>query len=51
MIRALFVTCVTFAYVLLVGPPVLLYALLSGETDPIYRVGVWGCKMALWLEA
>lgn len=49
MIRALFVTCVTFAYVLLVGPPVLLYALLSGETDPIYRVGVWGCKMALWL--
>ncbi|MBZ5543922.1 MAG: 1-acyl-sn-glycerol-3-phosphate acyltransferase [Acidobacteriia bacterium] len=49
MIRALFVTSLTFAYVLLLGPPVLLYALLSGETDPIYRVGVWGCKLVLWL--
>jgi 1-acyl-sn-glycerol-3-phosphate acyltransferase len=49
MIRAVFVSCVTFAYVLLVGPPVLLYAVLSGEADPIYRVGVWGCRMALRL--
>jgi 1-acyl-sn-glycerol-3-phosphate acyltransferase len=40
---------VTFAYVLLAGPPVLLYALLRGETDLLYRVGVWGCEMALWL--
>jgi 1-acyl-sn-glycerol-3-phosphate acyltransferase len=49
MIRAFFVTSLTFAFVLLLGPPVLLYALLSGDTDPVYRVGVWGCKLALWL--
>jgi 1-acyl-sn-glycerol-3-phosphate acyltransferase len=49
MIRSLFVTSLTFIYVLLLGPPVLLYALLSGKTDPIYRVGVRGCKLALWL--
>lgn len=49
MIRALFVTCVTFAYVLLAGTPLLIYSLLSGETDAIYRIGVWGCKLALWL--
>jgi 1-acyl-sn-glycerol-3-phosphate acyltransferase len=49
MMRAVFVSCVTFAYVLLVGPPVLFYAFLSGEAGPVYRVGVWGCKLALWL--
>ncbi len=49
MIRALFVTCLTFAFVLLLGPPVLLYGMLSGNTGPIYRVGVWGCKLAVWL--
>jgi 1-acyl-sn-glycerol-3-phosphate acyltransferase len=49
MIRALFVTSLTFAFVLLLGPPVLLYGMLSGHTDPIYRVGVWGCKLAVWL--
>ena len=49
MMRALFVTSVTFAYVLLAGTPLLIYSLLSGETDTIYKIGVWGCKLALWL--
>ena len=49
MIRALIVTVITFAYVLLFGPPVLLYGLLTGHTDPIYRTGVRGARMALWL--
>ena len=49
MIRALFVTSLTFAFVLLLGPPVLLYGMLSGNRDPIYRVGVWGCQLAVWL--
>ncbi|MBZ5515658.1 MAG: 1-acyl-sn-glycerol-3-phosphate acyltransferase [Acidobacteriia bacterium] len=49
MIRALFATCLTFAYVLLIGPPLLVYALLSGNARPVYRVGVWGCKLGVWL--
>jgi 1-acyl-sn-glycerol-3-phosphate acyltransferase len=49
MIRAFLVTFITFAYVLLFGPPVLIYGLLSGNADPIYKTGVLGARMALWL--
>ena len=49
MVRAFLVTLVTFAYVLILGPPVLLYGALSGNTDPIYGVGKLGARMALWL--
>jgi 1-acyl-sn-glycerol-3-phosphate acyltransferase len=49
MIRAFLVTLVTFAYVLILGPPVLLYAAVSGNTDPIYSVGKLGARLALWL--
>src|SRR5579872_3292272 len=37
------------AYVLLVGAPYLLYTILTGNTDPIYRVGVLGAKLTLRL--
>jgi 1-acyl-sn-glycerol-3-phosphate acyltransferase len=49
MVRAFLVTLITFAYVLVLGPPVLIYGLLSGNTDPIYRTGILGARMALWL--
>lgn len=49
MIRAFFVTLVTFAYILIVGPPMLIHAWLTGNTDVLYRVGVRGASMALWL--
>jgi 1-acyl-sn-glycerol-3-phosphate acyltransferase len=49
MIRAFLVTFITFAYVLVFGPPVLIYGLLSGNSDPIYRTGVLGARMTLWL--
>jgi 1-acyl-sn-glycerol-3-phosphate acyltransferase len=49
MIRALFVTTLTFTYVLLIGTPVLIYTIVTGNTDAVYGVGVWGCKLALWL--
>jgi len=49
MIRAFFVTLVTFVYVLVLGPPLLIYAWLTGETDPIYKTGQLGARMALWL--
>ena len=49
MLRSFFVTAVTFAYILILGTPVVLYGILSGKTDPIYRVGIVGARMALWL--
>jgi 1-acyl-sn-glycerol-3-phosphate acyltransferase len=49
MIRSLFVTAVTFAYILIVGSPLVLYAVLTGKTDPVYQAGVAGARMALWL--
>jgi len=49
MIRAFLVTLVTCIYVLILGPPVLLYAAVSGNTDPIYKVGRLGARLALWL--
>lgn len=49
MIRAFFVTAVTFAYILAVGPPLLFYGVLTGNTDPVYRAGRLGARMALWL--
>ena len=49
MLRAFLVTVITFAYVLVFGPPVLIYALLSGNGDPVYRTGVLGARLALWL--
>ena len=49
MLRAFLVTFITFAYVLVFGPPVLIYGLLSGNSDPIYRTGVLGARLALWL--
>jgi len=49
MVRAFLVTLITFAYVLILGPPVLLYGAVSGNTDPIYSVGKLGARLALWL--
>lgn len=49
MIRAFFVTLITFAYILATGPPIFVYSLLVGNTDALYRVGKFGAQMALWL--
>jgi 1-acyl-sn-glycerol-3-phosphate acyltransferase len=49
MIRAFLVILVTFAYVLILGPPVLIYAAISGNADPVYRIGTLGARMAVWL--
>jgi 1-acyl-sn-glycerol-3-phosphate acyltransferase len=49
MIRSIFVIAVTFAYIVVTGIPTVTYAILTGNTDPVYRVGVAGAKMALWL--
>jgi len=49
MLRSLIVVVLTFAYILLVGPPFVIYAMLTGRTDTLYKVGRLGAKMALWL--
>jgi|SRR5208337_683885 len=49
MIRASLLILVTFAYILILGPPVLLYAAISGNSDPVYRIGTLGARMAVWL--
>ncbi|HEV2351902.1 MAG TPA: lysophospholipid acyltransferase family protein [Terriglobia bacterium] len=49
MIRAILTTIITFAYILLVGPGFLVYALISGRTDALYGCGRLGARMAVWL--
>jgi 1-acyl-sn-glycerol-3-phosphate acyltransferase len=49
MIRSIFVCVVTFLYILVVGFPFLIYALLIKNTDRLYWVGIKGARMALWL--
>jgi 1-acyl-sn-glycerol-3-phosphate acyltransferase len=49
MIRTLFVTTVVFAYLVLVGIPLLLYTVLTRDSEPLYRFGIWGCRVALRL--
>ena len=49
MIRALFATSFTFLFLLVLGPPLFIHARLVGNGELVYRVGVWGCKFALWL--
>ncbi len=49
MIRACFVTFIISLYVLILGPPLLLYMLLTGNSNPLYSAGKRGARMALWL--
>ena len=42
MIRTIFVSVFLSFYILLVGPPLLLYTLLSRDPDPIYDAGIGG---------
>lgn len=37
------------AYILVLGPVMLVYSLLAGSTRALYRVGMAGARMALWL--
>jgi 1-acyl-sn-glycerol-3-phosphate acyltransferase len=49
MIRAFLVTLVTFAYIVVLGIPLLIYAAIRGNADMVYRIGTLGARMALWL--
>jgi len=49
MLRAVLVTFIICVYVLIMGPPLLIYGALSGNSDPIYKAGMLGARMGLWL--
>jgi len=49
MIRATWVTSITFLYLLIFGLPMVIYSWLSGNTDKMYQVGVAGARLSLWL--
>ncbi len=50
MIRAILVSLVTFAYILLVGFPFLIHAWLTKNTDKLYQSGMTGARLAIWLS-
>jgi 1-acyl-sn-glycerol-3-phosphate acyltransferase len=49
MLRTLLVCLVSLLYIFLVGPPLLLYSVIIHNTDRLYKVGLAGGRMVLWL--
>jgi 1-acyl-sn-glycerol-3-phosphate acyltransferase len=49
MFRTLFVCSVIILYLLVLGPPLLLYSAVTKNTDVLYKVGLFGAKTALLL--
>ena len=47
MLRTLLVYAVIVLYVLILGPPLLLWSAVTGNTDALYSVGIFGAKTAL----
>lgn len=47
MLRMLLVYAVVILYLLILGPPLLLFSVISGNTDALYSVGLFGAKTAL----
>ena len=49
MIRTVFVAAVILVFLAVLGVPLLIYSVLAGETDTLYRVGKWGCGVVVRL--
>lgn len=49
MLRALFACVFLSLYALLLGPPVILYTILTGRADPVYRFGLGGVMFVVRL--
>lgn len=47
MVRTLLVYAVIVLYLLILGPPLLLWSAITGNTDALYSVGLFGAKTAL----
>ena len=49
MFRAFYVCLFSLLYIFLVGPPMLLYSVIIHDSDALYRCGIAGGRMVLWL--
>src|SRR5215471_15306985 len=49
MLRLIMVALFSALYLILVGPPMILHARLTGSADRLYWEALWGTKMALRL--
>jgi len=49
MLRAILLSLLCLLFVFILGTPLLIYALISGNTDPIYNVGVSCARFAMRL--
>ncbi len=49
MLRAITVYVVVAFFILILGPPLLLWSVISGSTDALYTVGIFGAKAALFM--
>ncbi len=49
MVRTLLVYAIIVLYLLILGPPLLLWSAITGNTDVLYSVGLFGAKTALWM--
>ncbi len=49
MVRTLLVYAVIVLYLLILGPPLLLWSAITGNTDTLYGVGIFGAKTALFM--
>lgn len=49
MLRTFFVCAVILVYIFAVGGPFLLISFLTRRTDTLYKVGLLGARLALWL--
>jgi len=47
MLRTLLVYLVVILYLLILGPPLLILSAMTGNTDTLYSVGIFGAKTAL----
>jgi 1-acyl-sn-glycerol-3-phosphate acyltransferase len=48
--RSLLTYLAVSLYIVLIGPPFLLIALATGRPNLLYRVGLWGVRLGLWLS-
>ena len=49
MFRTLLVYVAISLFILVLGPPLLLWSIITGNTDTLYSVGIFGAKTALFL--
>jgi 1-acyl-sn-glycerol-3-phosphate acyltransferase len=49
MLRGIFLAMISLLLVVLLGAPLLIYAVISGNTDPLYRAGVYCAGLVLRL--